>query len=244
MRILAADTSTMSGSIALLDQGSLTAELTISSSRTHNRRLLKSIDSLLREIGWELETIDAFAVTSGPGSFTGLRIGMTTMKLLAWTMGKPYAGIPSLDALAFPFSFSANPVCTLIDARKGEVYCALYRPDGKGGLALEIPYAALTPHQLAKQVMSKVPGPVVFCGDGWKAYRNSLTIKLGTKALEPPSSFHIIRAASIAELAERRFIKGESDDPGSSVPHYVRPSEAEINYPHLAKKSIGKPEII
>ena len=85
MRILAADTSTASGSLALLDGENLTAEWTLRSAQTHNRRLLKSIDSLLREAGWDLETIDAFAVACGPGSFTGLRIGMTTMKVLAWT---------------------------------------------------------------------------------------------------------------------------------------------------------------
>ena len=103
MRILAADTSTASGSLALLDGENLTAEWTLRSAQTHNRRLLRSIDSLLREAGWDLETIDAFAVACGPGSFTGLRIGMTTMKVLAWTRGKLYADICSLDALALPF---------------------------------------------------------------------------------------------------------------------------------------------
>lgn len=244
MRILAADTSSASGSLALLDGENLTAEWTIRSAQTHNRRLLRSIDSLLREVGWDLETIDAFAVACGPGSFTGLRIGMTTMKVLAWTRGKLYAGICSLDALALPFCFSTNPICALIDARKGEVYCALYRPDGKGGLGLEVPYAALTPSRLAENIILRFSEPVIFCGDGWAAYRNLMERKLGDMILEPSSYFHIIRAASIAELARRRLLKGESDDPKSSVPLYLRLSEAEIYYPHLAKKSSGKPEII
>ncbi|MGA2404445.1 MAG: tRNA (adenosine(37)-N6)-threonylcarbamoyltransferase complex dimerization subunit type 1 TsaB [Syntrophobacteraceae bacterium] len=244
MRILAADTSTASGSLALLDGENLTADWTLSSAQTHNRRLLKSIDSLLREAEWDLETVDAFAVACGPGSFTGLRIGMTTMKVLAWTRGKLYAGICSLDALALPFCLSTNPICALLDARKGEVYCALYRPDGKGGLGLEVPHAAMTPSRLAESMISRLSEPVIFCGDGWTAYRNLLKRKLGDLILEPPSYFHIIRAASIAELAGRRFAEGKSDDPKSSVPLYLRPSEAEIHYPHLAKKSSGKPEII
>ncbi|MGO9375073.1 MAG: tRNA (adenosine(37)-N6)-threonylcarbamoyltransferase complex dimerization subunit type 1 TsaB [Syntrophobacteraceae bacterium] len=244
MKILAADTSTASGSLALLDGENLTAELTLSSARTHNRRLLKAIDSLLREAEWDLKAIDAFAVACGPGSFTGLRIGMTTMKVLAWTRGKLYADICSLDALALPLCFSNNPICALIDARKGEVYCALYRPDGKGGLGLAAPYAALTPSRLAEYITSKFSEPVIFCGDGWTAYRNILGKKLGKMILEPSSCFHIIRAASIAELARRRLAEGKSDDPKSSVPLYLRPSEAEIHYPHLAKKSSGKPEII
>jgi len=244
MKILAVDTSTMSGSLALLDDETLAAEWTLRSAQTHNRRLLKSIDSLLREAGWDLESIDAFAVASGPGSFTGLRIGMSTVKVLAWTTGKLYASICSLDALALPFSFSSNPVCTLLDARKSEVYCALYAPDGKGGLSLMIHYAAMSPSRLAGNLISRVSEPVIFCGDGWTAYRNVLTKKLGNLVLEPPSYFHIIRAASIGELARRRFVKGEHDDPRSSAPLYIRPSEAEIHYPHLAEKSSGKPEII
>lgn len=244
MRILAADTSTMSGSLALLDDENLKAEWTLTSGKTHNRRLLKSIDSLLREAGWEMETIDAFAVAGGPGSFTGLRIGMTTMKMLAWAGSKLYASICSLDALALPLSFSAHPICTLLDARKSEVYWALFRPDGKGGLSLEIQYAAMSPSRLAETLISKISEPIVFCGDGWTAYRNVLRRKLGDLVLEPPSHFHIIRAASIGELAARRFTKGESDDPRLSAPMYLRPSEAEIHFPHLAEKSNGKPEII
>jgi tRNA threonylcarbamoyladenosine biosynthesis protein TsaB len=244
MRILAADTSTMSGGLALLDDENLTVEWTLRSGRTHNRTLLKSIDSLLREAGWDLETIDAFAVASGPGSFTGLRIGMATMKVLAWARGKAYASICSLDALALPFCFSTNPVCALLDARKGEVYCALYRPDGKGGLGLEIQHSAMTPSRLAESLIYKVSQPVIFCGDGWTTYNSTLRKKLGELVLEPPAFFHIIRAASIGELARRRFVKGESDDPRFSSPLYLRPSEAEIHYPHLAKKSSGKPQII
>jgi tRNA threonylcarbamoyladenosine biosynthesis protein TsaB len=244
MKILAADTSTMSGSLAALDGENLTAEWTLRSARTHNRRLLKSIDSILKEVGWELENVDGFAVAGGPGSFTGLRIGMATMKVLAWTTRKLYASVCTLDALALPLCFSANPVCTLLDARKGELYYALYQPDGKGSLRLEAPYAAVTPGRLAETLVRRLSGPAVFCGDGWTAYRDRLKNKLGDMVLEPPSSFHLIRAASVAELARRRFSEGRSDDPRSSAPLYLRPSEAEIHYPDLAKKSSDKPEII
>jgi tRNA threonylcarbamoyladenosine biosynthesis protein TsaB len=234
----------MSGSLALLEDENLTAEWTIRSGRTHNRRLLKSIDSILLDAGWTLEAIDAFAVASGPGSFTGLRVGMTTMKMLAWTTGKLYSSVCSLDALALPFCFSASPICALLDARKSEVYCALYRPDGKGCLSIEIQPAAMSPSRLADILTSKFSEPVIFCGDGWTAYRNTLMRKLGRLVLEPPSFFHIIRACSVGELARKRLLKGEADDPGSSAPFYLRPSEAEIHYPHLAEKSSGKPEII
>lgn len=240
MKILAVDTSTISGSLALLDGENIAAEWTLRSALTHNRRLMKAVDFLLREAGWEMDTLQGMAVTSGPGSFTGLRIGMTTMKVLAWTTGKLYAGVPTLDALSFPLSFSPNPVCSMIDARKGEVYCALYRPDGKGTLRLATPFMAISPAALA----DKINEPFLFCGDGWVLHRNIMKRKLGSLALETSPCFHTIRAASVGELARRRFIRGDSDDPESSSPLYVRPSEAEIHYPHLAKKSRGKPEII
>jgi tRNA threonylcarbamoyladenosine biosynthesis protein TsaB len=244
MKILAADTSTMSGSLALLDGETLTAEWTLRSAQTHNRRLLKSIDSILKQANWDLHHVDAFAVTGGPGSFTGLRIGMATMKTLAWTTRKLYAAVCSLDALALPLCFSANPVCALLDARKGEVYYAIYRKDSRGGITLEAPYAAITPARLAESLLHTISGPTVLCGDGWTAYRDFLKHRLGDMVLEPPPGFHLIRASSVAELARRRFAEGRSDDPKTSAPLYLRPSEAEINYPDFAKKSSGKPEII
>jgi tRNA threonylcarbamoyladenosine biosynthesis protein TsaB len=102
----------------------------------------------------------------------------------------------------------------------------------------------MTPARLAQNIISKFSEPVIFCGDGWIAYRDLMERKLGEMIVEASSYFHIIRAASIAELARRRLIKGESDDPRSSVPLYLRPSEAEIHYPHLAKKSSGKAKFI
>lgn len=234
----------MSGSIAFLDGGNLAAEWTLGAAKTHNKRLLKSIEWLLGEVGWELESIDAFAAAAGPGSFTGLRIGMTSIKVVAWTLGKPYASICSLDALALPFCFSAHRICALIDARKNEVYYAVYRPDTLGGLRLEIPYGAVSPSQLAKTLASSPGEPTIFCGDGFAPYKDVFKERLGELAVEPPPSFHILRAACVAELAARRFAVGDSDDVKSSAPFYLRPSEAEINYPHLAEKSSGKPEII
>jgi len=228
----------------LLEDQDLRAEHTLSSGKTHNRRLLNSIDALLGQAGWELEDIDAFAVAGGPGSFTGIRIGMTTMKALAWTRGKLFASICSLDALAFPLSLCSNSICSVLDARKSEVYCALYRPDAKGGLKIEMGYAAMSPAQLADNLIAKTNEPVIFCGDGWTAYRNTLRRRLGRLVLEPPSYFHVIRAASVGELARRRFVRGESDDPKSSAPMYLRPSEAEIHYPHLAEQSSEEPEIV
>ncbi|MFZ2446427.1 MAG: tRNA (adenosine(37)-N6)-threonylcarbamoyltransferase complex dimerization subunit type 1 TsaB [Syntrophobacteraceae bacterium] len=240
MKILAVDTSTTSGSLALLEDETIIAEWTVRSAQTHNRRLLKSIDLLLCEAGWNIEAIDGYAVVSGPGSFTGLRIGMTTLKVLAWTRGKLYAAIPSLDALAQPFSFSDRPVCAMLDARKKEIFCALYQPDRKGGLRVIMPYTVISPSALA----DKIDREVIFCGDAWPLYKNQIKRKLGAMAVGAPPSFHLIRAGFVGELARRRFVAGQADEPATSVPLYVRASEAEIRYPHFAEKSGAEPEII
>lgn len=240
MRILAADTSSMSGSLALLEDGIIISEWTLRSAQTHNRRLLGAIDLLLSHAGWPLDSLDGFAVASGPGSFTGLRIGMTTIKTLAWTWGKLYAAVPSLDALAFPFAFAAFPVCTMIDARKQEVYCAIYRSDQKGTLQPLMPCMALSPSELTR----KITEPTIFCGDAWPLYKSQIKRKLGALAIGTPSSFHLLRAGFVGEIAAGRFEKGKSDDPATSIPFYVRASEAEIRYPQFAEKSSAKPEII
>jgi len=235
MKILAADTSTPSGSVALLEDDNVMVEWTLQSAKTHNRRLLKTVDSLLETLGWSIQEIDGFAVTTGPGSFTGLRIGLTTIKTLAWTLGKPFAGIPSLDALAAPLGFARLPVCPILDAHKKEVYLAVYQPDGHGRLAKKSPYLALPPDR----VQDHIEGATILCGDGWLLYRDMLRKTLGPKIVEPQAPFNIIKAGFVAELALQRFLAGEAEDPALSVPLYIRPSEAEINNPVLARPFIG-----
>lgn len=232
MRILAADTSTPTGSVALMDGDRLLAEWTLHSGQTHNRRLLKTLDSLLREVGWALDQVQGFGVTLGPGSFTGLRIGLTTLKTLAWVTNRPYVGVSSLDALAAPLCHSSHPVCALLDAKKKQVYWALYRGDGAGGILRISPYRVMEPPSLVEHLT----GPTLMVGDGWLLYRDFFREMLGNLAMEPPSPFHSIRASFVAQIACRRLLSGEAHDPLTSVPLYVRPSDAELKS-HLFRVS-------
>lgn len=233
MRILAADTSTKSAGVALLENGQLTAEWIFHSPVTHNRRLLGTIDFILQETQWSINSVDGFAVTAGPGSFTGVRIGLSTVKTLAWALGKLYAGIPTLDALAAPLGFSSTPLCAVLDARKKEVYYAIYQPDGRGGMVRKSSYRVATPDDMIEQI--KVP--TCFCGDGWLLYRDLLLSRLGSLAFEAPCPFHTINAGFVAQMAHKRFLAGEADDPMTSAPIYVRPSEAELKNPQLSGNS-------
>ena len=122
MKILAVDTATNSCSAAIVDDGIACAELTTVNNQTHSKHLLHMIDTVCDMSGLKITDMDGFAVTIGPGSFTGLRIGISTVKGLAWPLNKPVVGISSLDALAWQCIPAAYPICTLLDARKQEVY--------------------------------------------------------------------------------------------------------------------------
>lgn len=232
MKIIAVDTSTSTGSLALLDGDQVAAEWSLNSAQTHNRRLLGALDFLLQRAGWSLDDADGFAVTTGPGSFTGLRIGLSTVKTLAWSLQRPYVGVSSLDALAAPFSFSTLPVCPILDARKKEVYFAAYRSEHPGQQERTGPYVVAKPERLIQHIEE----PTILCGDGWLAYRNLLKKKLGELALEAPVSCHMIRAAVVAALGQQKLLAGEAEDPMISAPLYVRPSEAEIHRQAIKKK--------
>jgi tRNA threonylcarbamoyladenosine biosynthesis protein TsaB len=233
MRILAADTSTTTGSVALLDDARLLCEWTLLAAQTHNRRLLQTTDECLKAVGWTVEEVDLFAVTIGPGSFTGLRIGLTTVKTLAWALGKPLVGVPSPDALAAPLGYAALPVCPLIDAHRKEVFWAPYLPDGRGGVRRTGAYAVSS----IQEVIARTESRTLFCGDGWLVYREVLEQELGDRALGAPAVYHCIRAGFIGQMALARFENGIIEDAMGCVPLYVRPSEAELKNSENIKRN-------
>src|SRR5713226_2055195 len=127
MKLLGVESATLSGGVALLDGDRLLGEITLNIAITHSERLLSAVDRLLADCGLAPSDLEGLAVSVGPGSFTGLRVGLATVKGLAMALGLPVAPVPTLDALACNLPFADATVCPLLDARKGEVYCSLYR---------------------------------------------------------------------------------------------------------------------
>ncbi|OLC39098.1 MAG: tRNA (adenosine(37)-N6)-threonylcarbamoyltransferase complex dimerization subunit type 1 TsaB, partial [Candidatus Rokubacteria bacterium 13_1_40CM_4_69_5] len=125
MRVLAVETSTLAGGVALLDGERIRGEYSLDVSATHSERLMPAIDRVLTDAGWTPADLQGLAAAVGPGSFTGLRIGLSAVKGLALALGIPIAAVPTLDAMAASLPFASLPVCPVLDARKGEVYCAL-----------------------------------------------------------------------------------------------------------------------
>src|SRR6059058_6004849 len=134
---------------------------------THSERLMGAVDRLLGDAGWTVRDLTGLAVAVGPGSFTGLRVGLSTVKGLAVALGVPVAAVPTLDALAASLPFAALPVCPVLYARKGEVYASLYRWDG-GAMRREWAYEALAPEALAERLAE----PVILLGNGASAVRS------------------------------------------------------------------------
>jgi tRNA threonylcarbamoyladenosine biosynthesis protein TsaB len=225
MKILAVDTSTPVGSIALTEGALLKAQHILNISATHNQRLLPGIDRILEDTGWTLDDLDALAVSLGPGSFTGLRIGLSVIKGLAWARGKPMAGVPTLDALAANVPFVPYPICPVLDARKGEIYTALYRLNDEQVVEKFTPYMALKPEKLADLISEKT----VFVGDALLSYGDRLASRLGDRLLQAPPHLNVVHASSVAWLAWRMLQLGRHEDVSSCTPLYVRPSEAELS---------------
>jgi tRNA threonylcarbamoyladenosine biosynthesis protein TsaB len=230
VRLLAVDTSTLTGALALLDDEVIVAESRLNVAVTHGERLMGAIDTLLASARWSLAEVDAFAVGIGPGSFTGLRIGISTVKGLAFATGKPVAAVPTLEALAWSLPFAAPPVCPVLDAKKGEVYAALFSTAG-GRIARLWPDRAIAPRALAEELAGEARlagGAVVLVGDGAVPNGAVFGDVLGPRAWLAPPGLRLPAASSLADLGRRALARGEAVDAAVLVPRYIRPSEAEL----------------
>lgn len=223
MNILGIETSTRTGSVAVMSENGVVAQYSLNIEVTHSERLMSTIDRVLRDTGTALAAIDGFAVAIGPGSFTGLRIGIATVKGLALATGKPVAAVPTLEAIAWNIPHAAYPVCPLLDARKNEVYAALYAWEGPA-LVTRIHEQVIALGRLPDQLR----GRTVFTGEAAYLYRAELERLFGENALFAPQSAVLPSAAAVAERGREMFRQDRSVDPDSLAPMYIRRPEAEV----------------
>lgn len=231
--ILACDTSTTVGSVAIVEGGAVTAETLVQSKMSHSLRILKDIEAMLRERELSISDIDAFVTAAGPGSFTGVRIAMSTMKGLAWSVKKPLISIGSLHALAEPLVRRGLPVLVALDAKRQEVYAALFDADGR---LLSAP-AAVSPETMASRCL-ELAGPetsVLCAGEGVEAYCAVFGAALGDRMVRVPAWESHIRASVLGILGTVRFTAGDFADVETVEPVYLRRSEAEISLENRSK---------
>ena len=216
MRVLAVETSTLSGGAALLDGERIVGEYTLDVRMTHSERVMAAIDQLLTDAGWTARDLEGLAVSVGPGSFTGLRVGVSTVKGLALALSIPVAAVPTLDAMAAMLPFASLPVCPVLDARKREVYASRYRWDGLT-MRREWEYLAIAPDDLAR----RLDEPVIVVGDGADAISSPFA-----RRVQPPRRGPA--PAVVGALGHARIAIGDTVAAADLLPIYLRPSEAEL----------------
>ena len=226
MKVLGMDTSTSCGGVGLIDDGKVISDYLLNIPVTHSERLLGAIELVLREARCAIENLDGWAISLGPGSFTGLRIGVSTVKGLAFATGKPVAGVSTLDALASQIPPTSHLICPILDARKKEVYAAFYRYGEGNSLKRLTLYLAIRPEDLAEKIKEQT----IFLGDGVKTYGEFLLSTLPSLAIFPPAPLHLLHGSTVAKLGSELLEKGESLDTSAFTPIYVRSSEAEIKW--------------
>ncbi len=222
MIILGLDASTPKGSVALLKDEHIIAE-SVSSSAFSNQ-LLVMVDEVLDEIDGGLDKVDGFCVTTGPGSFTGLRIGVSLIKGLVLATEKPFWGINTLEAYANLVKPVSQPICPLLDARKKEVYTAKFKYID-GILVRETLDQAISPQELCDLTQE----PTVFLGGGLEPYGETLSSQLQDRFIDKAPAKNQTVAASAAQIAFRKFGANPCFDLDALTIHYVRKPEAELN---------------
>ena len=226
MKVFGIDTSTSCESVGLIDDGEVISDYLLNLPVTHSERLLGAIEFVLREARCPIENIDGWAIALGPGSFTGLRIGVSTVKGLALATGKPVAGVSILDVLASQIAPTPHLICPILDARKKEIYTAFYRYEEGSSLKRQSDYQAIRPENLVK----KITEPTIFLGDGVKTYGDFLLNSLLSSAIFPPAPLLVSHGSMVAKLAFELLRKGEHLNLSTFSPLYIRPSEAEMKW--------------
>ncbi|MFZ5968211.1 MAG: tRNA (adenosine(37)-N6)-threonylcarbamoyltransferase complex dimerization subunit type 1 TsaB [Bacillota bacterium] len=234
MIILALDTSSIVASVALMEDEKLLGEYTINHKRTHSQKLMPMIDQLLQGCELTMQDVDLIGVAEGPGSFTGLRIGVATAKGLAHAVDIPVVGVSTLDALAFNLPYCEGLVCPILDARRSQVYTGVYKWEA-GMLHRILTPQTMTIEELIGE-LSKRPERVVFLGDGIEVNREKLEASLKGRVILAPNRAKMPSAASVAELALQKAQNKELMTYYELTPEYLRKSEAERQYEDRVKR--------
>ena len=223
MLTLAFDTSTKTASVALLKGEILLIEQFINTGKNHGETLLPAIENILTIAGIGIAEIGLLAVTVGPGSFTGLRVGASSAKGLAFSKGTPIVGVSTLDALAANVTSGSMKICPMLDARKKEVYAALYRISETG-----FPERITDEQVISPEILLADMDEEILClGDGAIAYGDLIRLKMSDKAHFVPGPLNYIRASSVGLIGLKKFHDGDSLNSLKLTPRYLRLSEAE-----------------
>jgi tRNA threonylcarbamoyladenosine biosynthesis protein TsaB len=224
MKTLAIDTSGKTVGIAILADGHFLYEIYMNTGLNHSLVLLPELDRALDTLKIELTDLDLFVTTTGPGSFTGLRIGLSTLKGLALRRNKPLVGVSTLEALAHNIWAEDLLICPIMNGPMDEIYTALYR------YRVHVGYEMLLKDQITdiSTLLRNIDGPVIFVGDGATRWYDILREQLQDRARFAPAHLNVCRPSVVASIGIEKYHRQEIDDMLSLIPTYLRASEAEI----------------
>lgn len=225
MKILGIESSGMVASVALVEDENLIAEYTINYKKTHSQTLLPMLDEIVRMTELDLDSIDAIAVSKGPGSFTGLRIGAATVKGLALSLDKPVIGIPTVEGIAMNLYGVNTLICPLMDARRNQVYTGIYRFENKNLIVVKEQIAIGIEEII--DALNVIGQEVVFLGDGVDIYKEIIEDKINIPFSFAPAHVNKQRGASVAVRGMEYFRQGLVEHADDFEPEYLRLSQAE-----------------
>lgn len=223
MIVLSIDSSSQVATVALVKDDSLISEYTLNYKREHSVLVMDMVEKLLKDNNLDINDIDGFVVSKGPGSFTGLRIGMATVKGLSFGSNKPYVSVSSLDALAYSLINFDGIICPIMDALRDNVYTCLYKNEN-GSLIPLINHSALDLSELT-EILKEKNEKVIFTGDGVSKHKEYLLNNVPNCTFAP-NHLSVIRASSLGELGIKLLSKGEYDD-SNSAPLYLKKPQAQ-----------------
>ncbi|MCS1352125.1 tRNA (adenosine(37)-N6)-threonylcarbamoyltransferase complex dimerization subunit type 1 TsaB [Mechercharimyces sp. CAU 1602] len=227
MKMLALDTSTLVLGVAVVEEGHVLGEVTTNLKKNHSVRLMPTINHLLTDLGLSINDIDVIAVAQGPGSYTGVRIGVTTAKTMAWSLKLPLIGVSSLETLASNGNRFTGKIVPMFDARRRRIYTGLYQwTDGSG--KKDAPEGVRPLDEWLLYLKDK--GPLLFLGDDVASFRPMIIEAVGEDAFFGYADENIPRASRLAQIAWEKWKKGESVDAHSFVPEYLQLTEAETKW--------------
>ncbi|WP_226586023.1 tRNA (adenosine(37)-N6)-threonylcarbamoyltransferase complex dimerization subunit type 1 TsaB [Halobacillus litoralis] len=221
MNILAIDTSNYVMGVAVMKDGTVAGEYVTNIKKNHSIRLMPAIDQVMKETGMKPEDLDRIAVAHGPGSYTGVRIGLTTAKTMAWSLGIPVIGVSSLEAVARQGVFFPGFVCPFFDARRGLVYTGLY--DGDMNLVKDEKNVLMGEWL---EELKELNQPVLFLSQDLSVHEETIREKLGSQAVMPGEPYQFARPSIIASVAKDKEPRPVHD----LVPNYLRIPEAEAKW--------------
>lgn len=225
MKMLVLESSGLVASVALMEEDKMVCEFTMNHKKTHSQTLLPMVDEMVKITGYDIKELDAIAISKGPGSFTGLRIGSATAKGLSQALNIPVVAVSSLEGLAANLYGTGDIICPIMDARRSQVYTGLFQYEGER-LVAKMEDTAIAVAELI-DILNKKGEPVIFLGDGVPVYEKVLKEGLTVPYRFAPAHMNRQRAGAVGILAVQYYKEGKVETSRDHKPEYLRKSQAE-----------------